>query len=59
MPDFGLNFWEMLSGSGGAMSAPAELRATISRYKQELLNIPIQSHGEEYVKRYANRFSTR
>lgn len=27
-------------------------------FEQQLLNIPIQNYGEEYVKRYADRFSS-
>ena len=30
----------------------------ILRYEHELLNIPIQDYGEEYVKGYTDRFSS-
>lgn len=57
MPVLELNFFRMLFGSSGA--ARTILRADASHYKQRLLNIPAQSYGEEYVKRYAHRFGAR
>lgn len=54
MPVLELNFFRILFRSGEA--ARAIPRADDSRYKQRLLNIPTQSYGEEYVKRYAYRF---
>ncbi len=54
MPVLELNFFRILFRSGEA--ARAIPRADDSSYKQRLLNIPTQSYGEEYVKRYAYRF---
>jgi len=53
MPGLGLNFFRVLFRSDGAVP-----KTNILRGKQRLLNIPILSYGEEYVKRYANRFGT-
>ncbi len=54
MPVLELKIFRILFRSGEA--ARAVPKAGDSRYKQRLLNIPTQSYGEEYVKRYAHRF---
>lgn len=54
MPVLELKIFRILFRSGEA--ARAVPKAGDSRYNQRLLNIPTQSYGEEYVKRYAHRF---
>ena len=54
MPVLRLNFFRILFRSGGTARAVPD--ADTLRCEQILLNIPIQSYGEEYVKRYAHRF---
>ncbi len=54
MPGLGLIFFGMSFQSDG--SVPRE--GILYRREQKLLNIPTQNYGEEYVKRYVDRFSS-
>lgn len=54
MPVVGLGFSVFLFQKNKGSSALGVLG-----HKHRLLNIPIQNYGEEYVKRYVNRFGSR
>ncbi len=54
MPILGLEFSVVLLRRNKDFSTQ-----NVLGYDRGLLNIPIQSYGEEYVKRYVNRFSSR
>ncbi len=57
MPGLEVNFFRILFRSDGiAQSVPTTNNLY---YKQKLLNIPTHSHGEEYVKKYVDRFGAR
>ena len=53
MPVVELNFSVFLFQQNRRLSASGVLGR-----KHRLLNVPIQSYGEEYVKGYADRFSS-
>lgn len=54
MPILGLEFSVVLLRRNKDFST-----RNVLGYDQRLLNIPIQGYGEEYVKRYVNRLSSR
>lgn len=54
MPNLGSDFVSLLfqlEGNGTTLN--------VLDHRRRLLNIPTQRNGEEYVKRYVNRFSSR